>query len=145
MDLPVTEKLKSRRGWSLSLSLAIGLGLVLIAFALVATDPPFHFVNHVQETTAFVTALDVATQDYIADKGPFPKSLNNHGLYAALLGASPGKAYMNFKPKDVNTNGELIDHWGTPLRIWYVSDKEVGITSAGPDKIFGTADDITNQ
>ena len=52
---------------------------------------------------------------------------------------------MYFKVNQMDSRDELVDGWGTPFRISYLSDSEVSIVSAGPDKIFGTPDDITNQ
>ena len=45
----------------------------------------------------------------------------------------------------MNPNGEIIDPWKTPYRIIFDTDSKVHIVSAGPDKIFGTPDDITSQ
>lgn len=53
----------------------------------------------------------------------------------------------------------IVDPWGTPLRYDYYDEREAFtnekrmktkrsfplITSAGPDRVFGTADDITNR
>jgi hypothetical protein len=92
-----------------------------------------------------VTALATAAESYKTDNGPFPKNLDNHILWFDLSGADSGKVYMSFTTNQQNDKGEIVDPWGTPYRVWYISDKEIGITSAGPDKIFGTDDDITNQ
>jgi len=83
---------------------------------------------------------------YIADNGSFPKNLDNHLFIEALSGKNPEKAaYMLIKARNLNSKGELIDDWGTPFRISYFSASDVLILSAGPDKIFGTSDDISNQ
>ena len=37
----------------------------------------------------------------------------------------------------------LTDPWGTPILVTR-SDEDVRVTSAGPDRVPGTADDITN-
>jgi hypothetical protein len=89
--------------------------------------------------------MTMATQSYIADNGSLPKNLDDRTFYDLLTGADSGKVYMLFKTNQVNSSGESIDAWGTPFRISRISDTEVKIESAGPDKIFGTADDITNQ
>jgi hypothetical protein len=41
-----------------------------------------------------------------------------------------------------NTLGELIDIWQTPFQIKSVEQTNFIISSAGPNKIFGDADDI---
>jgi hypothetical protein len=78
------------------------------------------------------------------DSGTWPKKMDNAGLFDILSGADSGKVYIAFKTEQISLNGELVDEWGTPLRVTRVSDTELKIESAGPDKIFGTADDISN-
>ena len=38
----------------------------------------------------------------------------------------------------------LVDPWGTSIAYW-CHGEDVEIRSAGPDKLFNTADDITNE
>jgi hypothetical protein len=99
-----------------------------------------------QETKGMMLALTAAYTTYISDNGSFPKNLDNQ-RFTKLLSGKPSQkfVYMQFKPNQVNSLGELIDAWGTPFRILYLSDSDVMILSAGPDKVFGTADDISNQ
>lgn len=40
--------------------------------------------------------------------------------------------------------GSLVDPWGTSIAYW-CHGEDVEIRSAGPDKLFNTADDITNE
>ncbi|MEM8954584.1 MAG: hypothetical protein AAGD22_10575 [Verrucomicrobiota bacterium] len=43
----------------------------------------------------------------------------------------------------INENGELTDRWGTPYRFHPISSSQpLEISSAGPDLVFGTIDDI---
>jgi len=98
------------------------------------------------ETRGMIQALTMAYTDYISDNGPFPRNVDNQSLSKALSGENPKKtAYIVFKPRQMNSRGELVDGWGTQFHISYLSDSDVTIISAGPDKIFGTPDDITNQ
>ena len=50
---------------------------------------------------------------------------------------------MTIKPSQLSANGQVVDEWGTPLRM--TIDDKIYVTSAGPDKIFGTADDMANR
>lgn len=55
--------------------------------------------------------------------------------------------YMSFKEKDLNSNKEFLDPWGTPYTYKKPGDKNklsYDIISAGPDKAFGTTDDLAN-
>jgi hypothetical protein len=41
-----------------------------------------------------------------------------------------------------------VDHFGTPFRVSHVvmgNTQTITATSAGPDRLFGTADDITES
>jgi hypothetical protein len=49
------------------------------------------------------------------------------------------------EPGDQNPQDEILDPWGIPFRITFDPDSKTHVISAGPDKIFGTPDDITNQ
>ena len=66
-------------------------------------------------------------------------------IHIKVTGTVDGKVYMSFKPSQTNVNGEIVDGWGVPFRITYISDTDVRIVSAGPDNVFGTGDDITGQ
>ena len=47
------------------------------------------------------------------------------------------------KGKYIHARG-LVDPWGTVIAYWCLAEN-VEIRSAGPDKLFNTADDITNH
>jgi hypothetical protein len=67
----------------------------------------------------------------------------NAEITAALTGANP--LHFAFVPKNhpaINAAGELCDRWGTPFRFHQLSGTQMEIRSAGPDKKFGTPDDI---
>jgi len=134
---------KPKKNWKLRIALAVGI-LVFLLLIVGTIDEPIEG-SKLLRTRALIEAMVAATQSYIADNGSLPKILDDRGLYDLLTGADSGKVYLLFKTSQMNSDGELVDAWGTPFRVRYVSDKQVGITSAGPDKVFGTADDITNQ
>ncbi len=142
MEDTTLQEPASRISWKHSFLLLMGI-LALLAFAFLLSGSSLR-PRLRPEPQVFIRAMDVATQGYIGDNGPFPKNLDNHTFWEEMSGADSGRVYMSFKMNQINDNVEVIDHWGTPLRIWYVSDMKVGITSAGPDKTFGTADDISN-
>lgn len=45
----------------------------------------------------------------------------------------------------INSQGELIDSWGTPFFFHQLSGTEMEIRSAGPDKVMWTADDLVTK
>ena len=55
---------------------------------------------------------------------------------ALLEGVNPKRIIiLAVKKAELNTKGEIIDPWGTPLKI-YFANNEVLIRSAGPNKQF---------
>ena len=75
-----------------------------------------------------------------------PPTSENYRLMQILKGDNlRKKVFLTLNSQDVSPNGEAIDSWGTPFRITFDYDCNVHVLSAGPDKIFGTPDDITNQ
>jgi hypothetical protein len=67
----------------------------------------------------------------------------NPEITRALQGENPKQ--INFLKEDgnrVNSNGELVDPWGTPYFFHQLSAKEMEIHSAGPDGKMWTEDDL---
>jgi len=141
----MTEKPKNKKGWWFRITFLAGI-VFLISFIFAVYDSntvnPPGIRSHM---LVLMMNLDAAGQAYLTDNGSWPKTVNNAQLYAAMSGADSGKVYMTFKSRNISPQSEILDDWGTPLRVTRVSDTELKIESAGPDKIFSTADDITNQ
>ncbi len=95
-----------------------------------------------ESTSSLIQSLATANQAYVADNGALPKDLDNPHMVKVLTGQNP---YINLKPEQLDSNGFIVDDWGTPLRVSAPSGKTIHIVSAGPDKMFGTVDDISNQ
>lgn len=62
----------------------------------------------------------------------------------ALGGQNPSKERFIAFPR-VNQNGEFLDPWETPYVIAISPEAELQVTSAGPDRVLGNADDRTLQ
>lgn len=68
---------------------------------------------------------------------------NKFTLWKQLSGDNPQKIiFASIKASSINTNGDFVDPWETPFAINFPSTNSFVISSAGPDKIFGNADDI---
>jgi hypothetical protein len=90
--------------------------------------------------------VQTACLAYYTEYGSRPEAKDNAHLVKILEGDNARKIqFLALKSSDMNSNGAMIDPWGTPYQINVDSDSEIHVTSAGPDKIFGTADDITHQ
>ncbi len=109
--------------------------------------------------------LEGALEEYKEFQGVFPvqavvnftsAAARSEYLYGELY-SIPGsrkileKVSDSLIKHDVDTGAippvpEIYDPWGTPLDYRYVPDDNFPeLVSAGPDKIFGTTDDITNR
>ena len=80
-------------------------------------------------------------------KGDDPLPLGaNEEIAAALRGRN--RSQLCFVPETstmFNTQGQIVDRWGTPLYFHAVSRDRVEIRSAGADKTMWTADDVQRQ
>lgn len=67
----------------------------------------------------------------------------NSEITAALTGDNPLRIPL-IPPTHpaINAAGELCDRWGTPFRFHALAGDRMELRSAGPDKKFGSADDV---
>jgi len=140
--LAMAPKPEPKMPWAMRIVLVLATIALLLYWVLMAGRSMG--VSERGRTAAMIQALQIAGVAYAGDNGPFPKSLDNHMFWRDISGADSGKVYMPFRTSQVNEKGEIIDSWGTPLRIRYISGQEISIDSAGNDKVFGTQDDITS-
>lgn len=75
--------------------------------------------------------IKIALLEYKTQFGAFPSG-DSRAIVRALTGDNPKRMPFIGMPPD----GELLDPWGTPYRI-YSGDAPL-IRSAGPDKLFDT-------
>jgi hypothetical protein len=78
----------------------------------------------------------------VKDAADRPLSANEDWA-SALRGVNPG--HERFLPDQhvaLNTQGQLVDRWGTPLHFHSLGDRRHEIRSAGPDKKLWTDDDL---
>jgi hypothetical protein len=75
---------------------------------------------------------------------PIPGA-NNADIVKELEGENPRRiAFLNLRSSDKNAKGEILDAWGTPLRVTMTDPQHPLIQSAGPDRKWNTPDDIDN-
>jgi hypothetical protein len=90
----------------------------------------------VRAFNAEVDNLFDAFHQYRTHVGSYPSGNSVDIAKALLEGNNPKKIIiLAVKKADVNAKGEIIDPWGTPLKI-YFANNEVLIRSAGPNKNF---------
>lgn len=91
--------------------------------------------------------LELLNQVFVAWQTNFPRQGNpvgdNDEITAALAGDNPLHfAFIAPNHPAIDARGQLCDRWGTPFRFHQLSGTEMEIRSAGPDRRFGTADDV---
>jgi hypothetical protein len=83
-----------------------------------------------------VDNLFEAFHQYRQHVGEYPKGNNAEIAKALLEGNNPKRiVILAVKKAELNAKGEIVDPWGTPLKI-YFANNEVIIRSAGPNKQF---------
>ena len=96
-----------------------------------------------QHDVALASLIRDACLSYITEYGRLPPDADNQKLTAALLGDNSRHiAFLSLRKSQLNDNNEVVDRWGTPLKITFQGNTGIQITSAGPDQAFGTPDDI---
>jgi hypothetical protein len=90
----------------------------------------------VRQFNAEVDNLFDAFHQYRTHVGSYPTGTAADIAKALLEGNNPKRIIIvAVKKADLNSKGEIIDPWGTPLKI-YFANNEVLIRSAGPNKQF---------
>lgn len=91
--------------------------------------------------------LEIVDHVLTAWRTNFPREGNpvgdNDEITLALAGDNRLRfAFVSPAHRAINARGELCDRWGTPFRFHALSGTCMEIRSAGPDRRFGTADDV---
>ena len=90
----------------------------------------------VRAFNAEVDSLFEAFHQYKTHVGNYPTGNSVEIAKALLEGNNPKKIIiLAVKKAELNAKGEIVDPWGTPLKI-YFANNEVLIRSAGPNKQF---------
>jgi hypothetical protein len=118
----------------------LAIGIITIALGTVWAARAWNTLRVNARTAQFnndVEDLFTALQKYKDRVGSYPTG-GNLEVSKALQGNNSKNVIVivgSAKKNNVNEKGEIIDPWGTPLRI-YFSDTGVLIRSAGPNRRF---------
>jgi len=86
------------------------------------------------------------TIGYKTEYGSPPSTSNNRELVRLLKGDNPRKIeFIYLKSRALNSAGDAIDRWGTPIRINLTDPNNPVVESAGPDRVWKTSDDLTDK
>lgn len=128
--------------WSIGgfFGLAILIGLAWPSITVCGTPSPQAMMQ------ALYAQISLACQHYKQEYGTYPELPENKTLIAVLTGENPRKiVFFEPNPKQLNEQKEILDMWGTPIRIALLPDTPPSFVSAGKDKTFGTSDDIKDK
>ena len=113
-------------------------------FAPAGAPAPLEFTNF--SASIVLENMRHAVRNYGSRFGGNPVGTNPE-ITRALAGDNPKQ--VNFLDPEqglrVNSDGELVDPWGTPFFFHQLSGIEMEIHSAGPDKKLWTDDDLVTQ
>jgi len=83
-------------------------------------------------------------QQYKEFVGAYPLG-NNVDVVKSLLGQGDKKVLiLAIRKSDVNSKGEVVDPWGTPMKF-YISGDSLLIRSAGPNKAWEDSTVLTTD
>ena len=118
----------------------IAVGIVTIAIGVLWAGRAWNTLRVNARTAQFNTDVEdlfTALQKFKERVGTYPTG-GNIEVSKALQGANSKNVIIivgSARKNNVNEKGEIVDPWGTPLRI-YFSDTGVLIRSAGPNRRF---------
>lgn len=131
--------------------------MVIITFLVSVAVPMYRKARShalIVKTEALISSLEAALSMYDTNFGDYPDSDGEGSsiLVEELQGPVDSKywkgPYMRFKSEDLDENDNILDAWKNPLRYEYPQYTHPKIpyviVSAGPDRRFGTDDDIGN-
>lgn len=115
--------------------------LIILALEIILFPKPSLPWRH--DLLRAVVQIERGVRFYEVEYGTLPPANDNAGLIKALTGDNPRSIKFEvFDPTQLNAEGELLDPWGTPFQVSIDAEPRIHINSAGPDRRFGTKDDI---
>lgn len=116
----------------------IAIGMVTVVIAIGWATRAWSTMQVKARTEKFnedVENLFIGLQKFKETVGAYPMG-GNAEIAKAMKGNNPKNVIILVGRKsELNEKGEIVDPWGTPLRI-YFSDSGVLIRSAGPNRRF---------
>lgn len=119
-------------GYWLLLALVVGV-IATVLFPAINGDR-----EGVPQIVRDTATIHVALRLYRSEFATLPTG-GSLSISRALTGANP-KGIVFIELRSNSPQGDLLDPWGTPYRIYYSAD-EVLIRSAGPNKRFEVSSD----
>ncbi|MCS7181273.1 MAG: type II secretion system protein GspG [bacterium] len=133
------------------------VSICIISFIAACSLPVLHRVRNkavIAKTKAIINTIEAALSLYETDFGDYPHNNDNGSEIIVKLLQGPIESdkwngpYIRFKKEEIDENGNILDAWKNPIIYKYpqieYSNVPFLLISAGPDRRFGTKDDIGN-
>ncbi|MCM8785931.1 MAG: type II secretion system protein GspG [Candidatus Omnitrophica bacterium] len=133
------------------------ISICIISFIASASLPVLHRARSkavIAKTKAIINTIEAALSIYETDFGDYPHNQGNGSQILLKLLQGPVESdrwngpYIRFKKEDIDEEGNILDAWKNPIIYKYpqtdYDNVPFSIISAGPDRKFGTKDDIGN-
>jgi len=116
---------------------------VFVAIFFIIGQRTNHAAARMRDEETLPSRIEAACLNYYLEYGRLPPASDNQKLAAALLGENSHHiVFLSLASTELTSNREIVDRWGTPLRIEFQGTSDIVVTSAGSDKVFGTMDDV---
>ena len=117
----------------------------LIASEVAQRPTARHVSEVIPEAAPDFDKISLMFRDYRALTGENPVGTNAE-IMKAVTGDNPKGAKLGPpEGQQLNSNGELVDRWGTPYFFHQLTSDQMEIRSAGPDQILWSEDDLTGD
>jgi len=147
-------KYNNMRGLTL---MEILVSLFIISLIAAISLPVLHRARNkalISKTKAIINTVEAALSLYETDFGDYPEGDGSGSkvLVEKLQGPCNGDRwhgpYIRFKKEEIDEDGNILDSWKMPIIYKYPQTDYDNIPflllSAGPDRKYGTKDDIGN-
>jgi hypothetical protein len=90
------------------------------------------------KTAQALKSVRGAAYGYWKSNGKLPSMIDNASFTKDVIEGN----FMVTYPWELNAQHELEDAWGTPLKVSSPVERTIFVKSGGPNKTWGTADDL---
>ncbi len=133
------------------------VSMCIIFFIAASSLPVLHRARNkavIARTKAIINTIEAALSMYETDFGDYPEGEGNGSKIIVELLQGPVDSdrwrgpYIRLKKDEIDREGNILDAWKMPIIYKYPQTDYDNIPflllSAGPDRKFGTKDDIGN-
>ncbi|MFN4227428.1 MAG: type II secretion system protein GspG [Candidatus Ratteibacteria bacterium] len=133
------------------------ISICIISLIASISLPALHRARNktvIAKTKAIINTIEAALSIYETDFGDYPHNQDNGSQILVKVLQGPIESdrwngpYIRLKKEDIDEEGNILDAWKNPIIYKYpqtdYDNVPFLIISAGPDRKFGTKDDIGN-